>query len=119
MRRQVFFWQSLTAENVAGVIKQTFAQQESAFMSVQPYAEDGGASWQAYTEGRRASDFQELIGEAELNVTDEGQHNGAIVLVGNKYYEVVQCQPWLNNVIPHYEYLIYAMPTATALELIG
>lgn len=119
MRRQIFFWQSLTAENVAGVIVQTFAAQESAFMSIQPYADDGGASYRAYVAGRAPQDYQEAIGEAELNVTEEGQHNGAIVLIGSKYYEVVQRQDWLNGTINHYEYLLCGIPTDKALELIG
>lgn len=116
MRRQIFFWQSLTAENVGGEIKQTFAQQESAFMSIQPY---DGSTYQAYTAGRKAANYQEAIGEAELNVTDDGEHNGAIVLVGSQYFEVVQRQDWLNDVIPHFEYLLAGISTDTALELIG
>lgn len=119
MRRQIFFWQSLTAENVGGEIKQTFAQQETAFMSIQPYADDGGASYRAYVAGRKPQNYMEAIGEADLNVTDDGEHNGAIVLVGSQYYEVVQRQEWLNDVIPHYEYLLCGISTQKALELIG
>ncbi|QLS67743.1 hypothetical protein HV311_12340 [Citrobacter sp. RHBSTW-00881] len=79
---------------------------------------DGGGSFRAYLAARKPQDYMEAIGEADLAVTEEGEHNGAIVRCAGKYYEVVQRQEWQNGVISHYEYLLFGMKEKDALALV-
>ena len=117
MRRLIQFWQPLPAETVGGMVRQEHSEQKSAFLSMQPV--DVNGSFREYLTGRKPNDYLEAIGEADLAETEEGEHNGAILLCGGKYYEVVQRQEWLNGVINHYEYLLFIMKEQDALALVG
>lgn len=117
MRRLIQFWQPLPAEVVGGMVRQEFSEQKTAFLSMQPV--DGNGSFRQYLASRKPHDYIEAIGEVELEETEEGEHNGAIVLCGGKYYEVVQRQEWLNGVINHHEYLLFIMKEQDALALVG
>lgn len=117
MRRQITYWRPLQAEIVGGLVRQGYSGQEATFISMQPT--DGGGSFRAYLTGRKPQDYMEGIGETDLEVTEEGKHNGAIVLCSGKYYEVVQRQEWQNGVINHYEYLLFGMKEKDALALVG
>lgn len=117
MRRLIQYWQPLQIEMVAGMPREGYSDQQSAFLSMQPV--DGNGSFKQYLTGRKPQEYIEAIGEADLFVTEEDKHNGAIVLCGGKYYEVVQRQEWLNGVISHYEYLLFIMKENDALALVG
>ncbi|HGF0145408.1 TPA: hypothetical protein ACGBT8_004577 [Citrobacter freundii] len=117
MRRLIQYWQPLSAENVGGITRQEYTDQQTAFLSMQPV--DGNGSFRQYLASRKPQDYYEAIGDADLLVTEEGEHNGAIVLCGGRYYEVVQRQEWLNGVINHYEYLLFVMKEQDALALVG
>ncbi|EHR1226300.1 hypothetical protein RBV39_000793 [Salmonella enterica] len=80
---------------------------------------DGGSSFKTYLASRKPQDYMEAIGENDLEVTEEGEHNGAIVHCAGKYYEVVQRQEWQNGIINHYEYLLFGMKEKDALALVG
>ncbi|NUL35045.1 hypothetical protein HPU94_00285 [Kosakonia sacchari] len=80
---------------------------------------DSRGSFRQYLTGRKMNEFMEAIGEVELAVTDENKHNGAIVLWRGRYYEVVDCMPWLNGVINHFEYLLFRMTEKDAIKLVG
>ncbi|WP_326928894.1 hypothetical protein [Citrobacter sp. RHBSTW-00881] len=116
MRRLIKFWQPLPIEIVGGMVRQAYSEQKTAFLSMQPV--DGGGSFRAYLAARKPQDYMEAIGEADLAVTEEGEHNGAIVRCAGKYYEVVQRQEWQNGVISHYEYLLFGMKEKDALALV-
>ncbi|BBR58939.1 hypothetical protein [Klebsiella sp. WP4-W18-ESBL-05] len=117
MRRLVQYWQPLPAENVGGITRQEYSEQHSAFLSMQPV--DGNGSFRQYLAARKPHEYIEAIGETDLAVTEEGAHNGALVLCGGKYYEVVQRQEWQNGVINHFEYLLFMMKERDALALVG
>ncbi|HIC8437272.1 TPA: hypothetical protein ACW7QV_003367 [Citrobacter braakii] len=117
MRRLIQFWQPLPIEMVAGMPREEYSGPETAFLSIQPV--DGRGSFRQYLTGRKPQEYLEAIGEADLAVTEEDKHNGAIVLVGGKYYEVVQREEWQNGVINHYEYLFFIMKENNALALVG
>ena len=117
MRRLIHYWRPLPIEIVGGMPREGYSEQQSAFLSMQPV--DGGGSFRAYLTGRKPQDYMEAIGETDLEVTEEGEHNGAIVLCAGKYYEVVQRQEWQNGVINHYEYLRFGMKERDALALVG
>lgn len=117
MRRLIQYWQPLPTEIVGGIVRQEYSEQQSAFFSMQPV--DGGGSFKAYLAARKPQDYMEAIGEVDLAVTEEGEHNGAIVFCSGKYYEVVQRQEWQNGVINHYEYLLFGMKEKDALALVG
>lgn len=102
---------------VGGIVREEYSEQQTVFLSMQPV--DGGGSFRAYLAGRKPQDYMEAIGETDLEVTDEDKHNGAIVLCGGKYYEVVQRQQWQNGVINHYEYLLFGIKEKDALALVG
>ena len=106
MRRLIHYWRPLPIEIVGGMPREGYSEQQSAFLSMQPV--DGGGSFRAYLTGRKPQDYMEAIGETDLEVTEEGEHN-----------EVVQRQEWQNGVINHYEYLLFGMKERDALALVG
>lgn len=117
MRRLIQYWQPLPIEIVGGMVRQAYSEQKTAFLSMQPV--DGGSSFKTYLASRKPQDYMEATGETDLAVTEEGEHNGAIVHCAGKYYEVVQRQEWQNGIINHYEYLLFGMKEKDALALVG
>ncbi|HEY2452879.1 MAG TPA: hypothetical protein VGI71_09700 [Scandinavium sp.] len=112
MRRQVQIMQPAKGELVAGVYRQSHGKPVLAMLSMQPA--NGGGTFKEYLTGRKVSDYMEAIGEIDLKSTEEGEHNGALVICGGKTYEVVDRLEWLNGVINHYEYLLYSTNTEKA-----
>lgn len=104
MRRQVQVRQPAENELVAGIWREKFKPEFNAMLSMQPAS--GGGSFKEYLTGRKVTDYMEAIGEVELEATEEGEHNGALVFCGGKKYQVVCRKDWQNGVINHYEYLL-------------
>jgi hypothetical protein len=79
-------------------------------VSTQPAS---GNDMQTYAEGRRVKSMYRVFGSVELFTSDpEYDMNPDIttnrdeVVFNNEVFEVIHVEKWLNNIIPHYEYII-------------